>query len=103
MHLYYSVVDPYPAYRADLAELFAVELRRLGLQTEWFMDASSEQIGVEAVYAGQTVDKPLLGPAGVLWAPEKLRGLLALLSVSGYGGALALLLSGLGLQLLFFS
>lgn len=59
-------------------------------------------MGGKAVYAGQTVDKPLLGPKGVVWTPEKLRDLLGLLSISGCGGAASLLLSGLGLQLLFF-
>ncbi len=58
MHIYYSIDDPYPAYRADLAELFAVELRNLGLQTEWFMAASGEQAGAAAAYTGQVVHRP---------------------------------------------
>jgi len=58
MHIYYSIVDPYPAYRADLAELFAVELRALGVQTEWFMAAGGDQIGTTSVYSGQVVHRP---------------------------------------------
>lgn len=55
MRLFYSIVDPYPAYRSDLAELFAVELRKLGLKTEWFMAASKDQVVITDVYAEQTV------------------------------------------------
>lgn len=39
MKIHYSIADPYPAYRVDLTELFGVELQRLGLETQWFMDA----------------------------------------------------------------
>lgn len=58
MRLYYSVVDPFPAYRADVAELFAVELPKLGLQTEWFMDRPSEQVGKAEHFAAQVVHQP---------------------------------------------
>ncbi len=58
MHIYYSIIDPYPAYRADLAELFGVELRALGLTTEWFMAAVGEQVGNASAYAGQLVHTP---------------------------------------------
>lgn len=58
MNLYYSVVDPYPAYRVDLAELFGVELQALGVNTEWFMAASTTQIGSADFYSGQTVHRP---------------------------------------------
>ena len=35
MRLFYFVTDEYPAWRVDLAELFSLELKRLGLQTDW--------------------------------------------------------------------
>ena len=65
MHLYYSIADRYPAYRSDVAELFAVELRRLGLQTEWFMASSDFQPTAADLYAGQQVHLPpkWLGPS----------------------------------------
>jgi glycosyltransferase involved in cell wall biosynthesis len=59
MHLYYSVVDPYPAYRADVAELFAVELYKLGLKTEWFMSPGNKQVGKADVFANQIVHLPI--------------------------------------------
>lgn len=56
MKIYYSIVDAYPAYRVDLAELFGVELRKLGLQTEWFMRSGERvQIGKAESYAGQRI------------------------------------------------
>lgn len=58
MRLYYSVVDPYPAYRADVAELFAIELPKLDLQTEWFMASPAEQVGKVEHFAGQLVHQP---------------------------------------------
>lgn len=58
MRIYYSVVDPFPAYRADVAELFAVELRKLGLQTEWFMASGNLQIGKTDSFTGQVVHLP---------------------------------------------
>ncbi|MDL2210170.1 adenosylcobinamide-phosphate synthase CbiB [Desulfovibrio sp. OttesenSCG-928-O18] len=64
--------------------------------------ACGAAMGGKAVYAGKTVEKPLLGPEGNAWTPETLRHLLTLLSRSGYGGALALFLCFFGLQLLFF-
>lgn len=63
MKLYYSIVDAYPAFRVDLAELFGVELRKLGLQTEWFMRSGEKvQVGKAESYAGQRIN---LAPA--LW------------------------------------
>ena len=59
IHLYYSVVDSFPAYRADVAELFGVELPKLGLQTEWFMDGPNEQVGKAEHFAKQIVHQPL--------------------------------------------
>jgi glycosyltransferase involved in cell wall biosynthesis len=35
MRLFYFVTDAYPAWRVDLAELFSLELNRLGLHTDW--------------------------------------------------------------------
>lgn len=65
MRIYYSVVDAYPAYRVDLAELFGVELSKLGLQTEWFMRAGEAvQIGRAQSYTGQRVR---LAPALRAW------------------------------------
>ncbi|MFN5047452.1 glycosyltransferase family 4 protein [Roseateles sp.] len=56
MRIYYSVVDAFPAYRVDLAELFGVELSKLGLQTDWFMrSGEAVQIGQAHSYAGQRV------------------------------------------------
>ena len=58
MRLYYSIVDPYPAYRSDLAELFGVELEKLGLQTEWFM-ASGPGVPLPTLaYRHQKVNLP---------------------------------------------
>lgn len=58
MRLYYSIVDPYPAYRSDLAELFGVELKKLGLQTEWFM-ASGPGVPLPTLaYRHQKVNLP---------------------------------------------
>ena len=64
MHLYYSIADRYPAYRSDLAELFAVELRRLGLHTEWFMASGEPPSAAAGVYAGQRVHLPPPRPGG---------------------------------------
>lgn len=58
MRLYYSVVDPFPAYRADVAELFAVELPKLGLHTEWFMASPGAQVGKADIFADQVVHLP---------------------------------------------
>lgn len=70
IRLYYSIVDPYPAYRVDLVELFARELPRLGLDTEWFMQTGfSTQVGARDAMAGQTVHQP---PA---WSARRLRRL----------------------------
>ncbi len=68
MRLYYSVVDPFPAYRADVAELFALELPKLGLQTEWFMASPAEQVGKVSHFAGQVVHQPYLvkGSSGLV-------------------------------------
>ena len=58
MRLYYSIVDPYPAYRSDLAELFGVELKKLGLQTEWYM-ASGPGVPLPTLaYRHQKVNLP---------------------------------------------
>ena len=68
MRLYYSVVDPFPAYRADVAELFAVELPKLGLHTEWFMASPNEQVGTADHFATQVIHLP--------WRVKKSSGLL---------------------------
>ncbi len=61
MNIYYSIVDAYPAFRVDLAELFGVELRKLGLKTEWFMRSGENvQVGKAESYAGQRIN---LAPA----------------------------------------
>lgn len=70
MKIYYSIVDAFPAYRVDIAELFGVELRKLGLQTDWFMKSGETvQIGKGESYAGQTIR---LAPALAGW-PGPLR------------------------------
>lgn len=58
MRLYYSISDSYPAYRADIGELFGVELTKLGVNTEWFMAASSLKTGSINYYTGQTIHRP---------------------------------------------
>lgn len=70
MNIYYSIVDAYPAFRVDLAELFGVELRKLGLQTEWFMRSGEQvQVGKAESYTGQSIN---LAPALRRW-PGPLR------------------------------
>ena len=59
MRLYYSIVDPYPAYRSDLAELFGVELTKLGLQTEWFMARGPAVTAPAAAYLHQKINVPV--------------------------------------------
>ena len=59
MRLYYSIVDPFPAYRSDLAELFGVELRKLGLETEWYMASSHGQVHAFTPYQDQKIHLPL--------------------------------------------
>lgn len=62
MRLYYSISDPYPAYRVDIRELFGVDLARLGLQTEWYMMGQADgpiRYGVD-----QPVQLPWRAPAG---------------------------------------
>lgn len=54
--LYYSIADPYPAYRVDISELFGVELARLGLDIEWFMMGHVD--GVARYGADQPVRLP---------------------------------------------
>lgn len=80
MKIYYSIVDAYPAYRVDLAELFGIELRKLGLEVEWFMKraaAGDAQVGEVEVFKGQRVNQPpawgrAAGPLGRLlyWAAD---------------------------------
>ncbi len=66
MRIYYSICDPYPAYRADVAELFGVELSKLGLQTDWFMKrADSDQVGDDSAFLGQRISLP---PS---WLPKR--------------------------------
>lgn len=59
MHIYYSICDPFPAYRSDIAELFAVELKKLGLRTEWYMASSASEGMPGSVYDGQQVHLPV--------------------------------------------
>ena len=59
MRLYYSIVDPYPAYRSDIAELFGVELKKLGLQTEWFMASGPEVPPPTLAYRHQKINLPV--------------------------------------------
>lgn len=40
MKIYYSVVEKFPTFRVDITELFGVSLKKLGVTTVWFMDAS---------------------------------------------------------------
>lgn len=58
MYLYYSIVDPYPAYRSDISELFGVELRKLGLETEWYMSGTISSGQVCVAYADQKINVP---------------------------------------------
>lgn len=59
MNLFYSIVDPFPAYRSDIAELFGVELRKLGLETEWYMAGANQPQDSLTAYSGQKVNVPL--------------------------------------------
>lgn len=59
MRLYYSIVDPYPAYRSDIAELFGVELSKLGLETEWFMASGRDKPPSAPAYRHQKVNSPM--------------------------------------------
>ncbi|MFZ5526158.1 MAG: glycosyltransferase [Pseudomonadota bacterium] len=65
MKIYYSINDPYPAYRVDLTELFGVELQRLGVETKWFMDAPLKKGVPPNEFFGQQVVVPE-GGAGLL-------------------------------------
>jgi len=66
MKIFYSICDAYPAYRVDVAELFGLELRKLGLQVEWFMKrAENGQVGDDRTFHGQRVSLP---PA---WLPRR--------------------------------
>lgn len=58
MKIYYSVTDPFPAYRVDLAELFAVELPKLGIDVEWFMAAPLAPAPKKHQFQGQVVRHP---------------------------------------------
>ena len=51
-------------------------------------------MGGKAVYDGKIVDKPVLGPPGASWTTDKLRDLLEAITVSAYGGAALLWLTG---------
>ena len=39
INVYYSIIDPFPAYRVDLSELVATSLRARAVQTTWYMAA----------------------------------------------------------------
>lgn len=70
MRLYYSVSDPYPAYRVDISELFGIEMAALGVQVEWFMMGEPPQghaTGPLLYGAGQSVNLPPPVPAAGLW------------------------------------
>ena len=56
--LYFSVVDTYPPFRVDVADLFGDYLAKKNLQIEWFMQR--EQIGFSgrAIFQGQIVNLP---------------------------------------------
>lgn len=47
-------------------------------------------MGGRAIYAGTTVEKPVLGPPGTAWSTGKLRNLLGGITVAAYGGAMSL-------------
>lgn len=58
MKIYYSIVDPYPAYRVDLSELFGSELARKGLCVEWYMAQGGGGRASDDKYHGQAVNLP---------------------------------------------
>jgi glycosyltransferase involved in cell wall biosynthesis len=64
MKIHYSIVDKYPTYRVDLTELFDVQLRALGLETQWYMDAG--QKAPPADPAGNTVITPPVSASSLL-------------------------------------
>lgn len=56
MRLFYFIADAYPAWRADLAELFCVQLRNRGVDTTWAMRRnepgwleSTDMLGQDAI------------------------------------------------------
>ena len=58
MRLFYFVTDDYPAYRVDLTELFAHELKKLGIETTWSMRRGCSGIFRRVTSEGQTVYLP---------------------------------------------
>lgn len=56
--MHYSVADPFPSYRSDIAELFAIELFNRGMKLSWFMRGAGAQVGRGEAYQGQEVSTP---------------------------------------------
>ncbi len=56
--IFYFVADAFPAWRVDLAELFAAELRKLGLETTWSMRRDDSGIFQHLRNDGQEVFLP---------------------------------------------
>ncbi len=58
MRLFYFVTDPYPPFRVDLTELFAHELKKLGVETTWSMRRGDSGMFRRVTSEGQTVYLP---------------------------------------------
>lgn len=75
INVYYSITDPFPAYRVDLTELVAVSLAAKGVDTTWYMaaDAADGRAGARD-FLGQRCRVPRGAGGGAL---GRLRGRLA--------------------------
>lgn len=59
MRLFYFVTDSHPAWRVDIAELFSVELKKLGLHTDWSMRRDKGGFWQKVIDKNQTIYLPL--------------------------------------------
>lgn len=68
MKIFYTIIDDFPPYRVDIAELFGVSLTAMGVDIEWFMRRyKSGQCGSED-FKGQTVHLPFfVARSGTFW------------------------------------
>lgn len=69
MRIFYFVSDSFPAWRVDVAELFSVELRKLGLETSWSMRRDGSGTFQRLRSDGQDIYLPFGVGNGALAAP----------------------------------
>lgn len=67
--IFYFVADSFPAWRVDLAELFSVELRKLGLDTTWSMRRDDSGMFQRVWNDGQEVFLPFNIRSGSFVSP----------------------------------